>query len=315
MQITLKSVRHGDRGFALIITLIFLGVSLMVFGSMMYWVSSNAGLSLRNNQFNMSEYAAEAANEKVLSQMDHDFLNQSLSSTSNYFKLIPSQTNLGNVWPVQYVYSDTNGITGQISVNMGSWSTTTTSLTSQYSGTGLYGLVLPVTLTTTATPIGQPYTVPATISESIQFASIPLFQFAIFYNINLEIDPGASMPINGPVFCNASIWSGNGNVTYNSSVSADGTVYDNANSSSGDPFDSLKTDSGTPLANFTKSPINNADALTMPIGGATNSDPTNIQAILQMPPTSYPLALGPNVANPAAFSTKGPNYIAKSADL
>src|SRR5450432_428602 len=100
MQIIFKPIRYGGSGYALTITLIFLAISLMIFGSMMYWVSSNAQVSLRNNQFNMSEAAAEGAVEKVLSQMDRDFLAQSMASASSYQSLLPSMTNSGNVWPV-----------------------------------------------------------------------------------------------------------------------------------------------------------------------------------------------------------------------
>jgi hypothetical protein len=33
-----------------------------------------------------------------------------------------------------------------------------------------------------------------------------VFQFAIFYNLNMEIDPGQPMVVYAPVFCNANIW-------------------------------------------------------------------------------------------------------------
>src|ERR1700685_1061796 len=206
MEITLKSARHGGNGFALIITLIFLGVSLLVFGSMMYWVSSNAKVSLRNNQYNMSEAAAEAAVERVLAQMDRDFLAQSLSNDPNgyYALLLPNQAN----WPVQYTFSDTNSgtnsHTGQISVWLRPSATNLVGLNSQYAG--LQGLAQNCTITATATPNNQPYSVPATVAESVQFACIPLFQFAIFYNMDLEFAPGSAMPINGKVFCNNNIY-------------------------------------------------------------------------------------------------------------
>jgi hypothetical protein len=315
MQTTIKPGRN-DKGYALLLTLVFLGVVLIVFASMMLWTSNSVSITLRNNQFNMSESAAEAATEKVLSQMDHDYLSQSLSNSGTYYgAMIPSQANNQVGWPVKYVYSDTNGVTNQISVNIGSWYTNTVALESQYKG--LYGLVQPCTITATAKPVGQRYNVPATVSESLQFASIPLFQFAIFYNLNLEIDPGAAMPINGAVFSNAGIWSGNGNVTYNSTVAAVGTVYYNANDTAGDPFapGASKTDTGTPAGNFKAvgTPISGADALTMPVG--TNNNPSSVEAILNLPPTNYPLALGPNANNPAAFSTNGQIYLANAADL
>ena len=81
MRITSRPVRHGGNAFALTITIIFLAVALMIFGSIMYWVSSNARVTERNNQYNMSSGAAEAAVEKALSQMDSDFLHQSLQSS------------------------------------------------------------------------------------------------------------------------------------------------------------------------------------------------------------------------------------------
>ena len=177
MQTLSRPIRRNRGGYALIIIMLFLGVCMVVFASIMYWVSSSAYVTARNNQFNMSEAAAEAATEKVLSQMNYDYVAQSLSNSAAYYgsTFIPGQATDQASWPIQYVYSDTNvpANQNQISVYLGSWSTNTVPLNSQY--TGLYGLVMDCTITATATPIGQRFTVPATISESIQFASIPLF--------------------------------------------------------------------------------------------------------------------------------------------
>jgi len=302
MQITFRPrpARHGDRGFALIITLIFLAISLIIFGSMMYWVSSNSNVSLRNNQFNMSEVAAEAGVERVLAQMDRDFLAQNLTNASYYAFLLPNQTN--TAWPVKYLYSNTNGVANQISVYLGPPATNSVALNSQY--TGLYGLAQDCNLTATATPIGQPYTVPATLSEKMQFASIPLFQFAIFYNMNLEICPGADMTITGPVFCNQSIWEGSEDTTFASTVTAVGTNC----TATADPFaTSYSPHNGTPAGNFASTPLNNANPLTMPIG--TNNGPTAIQALLNLPPSAYALGTA------AAYSTNGLTYPANGADL
>jgi len=49
------------RGVALITTLIFLAVALVVFASIFSWVNSNATVTARNNQYQMSENAAESA--------------------------------------------------------------------------------------------------------------------------------------------------------------------------------------------------------------------------------------------------------------
>ncbi|HTX22469.1 MAG TPA: hypothetical protein VMD27_11530 [Candidatus Aquilonibacter sp.] len=312
MRITFRPIRYDTRGFALILTLAFVTVSLIVFGSMMLWVSSNAKVNQRNNQFNMSEYAAEAAVERVLAQMDRDFLYQSLTTSTYYATLLPSQTN----WPIGYQYSGTNSSTN-ISVWIGPNATNTQPLDSQY--TGLYGLEQNCTITATATPASASgagsnwtYQVPATVSEQLQFASIPIFQFAIFYQINLEICPGSPMLISGPVFCNASIWEGSDNTTFSSTVAAVGTN----DLTKTDPFATSYAPQSVPAVfSLAGQPTSEADALTLPIaGGATNSASTNVESIINLPPSPYSMNWA-NAANSPAYSTNGLVYLANAADL
>jgi hypothetical protein len=306
MKITFKPFRRGSRGYALILTMIFLAVMLVIFGSMMMWISTNARINQRNNQFNMSEAAAEAATERVLAPMERDFLSQSLSTNvSGYYTLDPIETNFdGSAWPVQYTFSDVNGTTGQISVLHGTVQSVLQPLGSQFAN--LQGFPWLWTNIATATPIGQPYTVSATVTQIVNFSSIPIFQFAIFYNINLEIDPGATMFVNGAVWSNAGLWAGTGKLTFNSTVSA----VNNADITSTDPFCSSKTDGSAP-PNFILSgqPTSGNSSITMPIAGATNSNPTNVEAILNIPPAAYAMGTA------AAYTTNGLNYLANGADL
>ena len=51
-------------------------------------------VTARNNQFNMSEAAAEAATEKVLSQMNYDYVAQSLSNSGAYYGSMIPTTNI-----------------------------------------------------------------------------------------------------------------------------------------------------------------------------------------------------------------------------
>ena len=78
-------IQRNGRGYALMITLCFLIVTLVVFASIMFWISSNSHVTARNNQFNMSEAGAEAATEKVLSQMNYDYVAQSLTNGGAYY--------------------------------------------------------------------------------------------------------------------------------------------------------------------------------------------------------------------------------------
>jgi len=281
----------------------FLAATLLVFGSIMYWITSNSFVTSRNNQFNMSEAAAEAATEKVLSQMNYDYILQSLSNNGVYYStyFILDQTTNQAVWPIKYVYSDTNGSNNQISVYLGKWTTNTVPLNSQY--VGLYGLVQDCYITATATPIGQRFNVPATVSETIQFASIPLFQFAIFYNMDLEIDPGQAMTITGPVWSNGGIWTGATVLTLMNSVSAVGKAYNQA----ADPFCTGYTGTGPSTYSMGGQPTSGNDRITMPIG--TNNDPTTIEALVNLPPSAYAM----NTAS--AFTTNGQLYLANGADL
>jgi len=308
MKIPFRPVRRNQSGIALLIVLGFLVAALILFASFMYWVSSNANVTARNNQFLGSEYAAEGATELILANMERDFLAQCLTNASYYASLSIPQTN----WPVQYVFSGTNASEMNVDVYIGPIAPVTQPLDSQFSG--LFGFPTPVTVTATATPVspvGQGGSVPATVIQNVQFASIPVFQFAIFYNINLEIDPGSVMTINGPVFSNAGIWAGTANLTFNSRVSAVGQV----NISSTDPFCTGKTD-GTAPPNFTllspAQPTSGNDALTLPIGvgnTGTNTSPTNAEAILNIPPAAY--AGGSD----AAYSTNGLMFNFNSCDL
>ena len=286
------------RGNVLVTTLILVAVMLAVFVSIYQWASSNARITVRNNQYNMSENAAEAAVERVIGQIDRDFIAGSIGTASTYAAL-PSTIDQSG-WPVQYTYTSTNGTAGLADVIIGTQSSGPEPLNSQYAG--LYGIDQPVDVYATATPGGQMYNVPATVHESLQYAKIPLFQFAVFYNVNMEIDPGAAMKITGPVFGNQSIWEGSSVCTFLSSVSAVGTNYPQAS----DPFATSYTGSGSPT--FSGGiPRNNADSLVMPIG--TNNSPGAVLGLLALPPASCTLG------TPAAYSEVGQQYPANEADL
>src|ERR1017187_2579780 len=129
--------RSGQRGIALGVTLIFLVVVLMIFASILSWTNSNAIVTARNNQYNMSENAAEAAVERVIGQMDRDFVALSISNSGSYYASLVSSLDQ-STWPVQYTYTDTNGNANVISVLFGPAASSTVPLNSQYSG--LYGL-------------------------------------------------------------------------------------------------------------------------------------------------------------------------------
>jgi type II secretory pathway pseudopilin PulG len=264
-----------SRAFALMALLCAITVILVVFAGVMYWVATNSQQMRKNEVFTTSESAAEAMSEYVFGNMDRDYLYGNLNS-ANYYQSLTLTT---NNWPVLYNFN--------ISVSSGPVVTNLQYLDSQY--TNLLGLPQTNAVTVTATPIGQPYNIASTVSQTFVFASIPAFQFAIFYNINLEVDPSQNMPVKGAVFSNAGIWSGTPDVTYSSTVEAAGQVTTNGT----DPFASGKSDTGTPHTSFLYSssppqPESDCNPLHIPIGASdssTNNNSTNVEAIINVPPS------------------------------
>ena len=305
MRISCKTnLRRADSGYALMITLLFLTVSLMTMGSVLYWASSNAKVTQQNELFTSAEAAAEAATEQVVATMDRDWTyGQSLSSASVYGALIPVQTG----WPRQYQFGDGSGNVGKTGVTIGV-EYFTNSLGSSF--TNLSGNVQDCTITSTAIASNQIYTVSATVQQVLHATIIPLFQFAVFYNLNCEIDPGAAMTMNGPVFSNMGLWAGTANITFNNMVAAVGLVYDQVTDTTNDnPWCTGKTDTGTPTNNFTLKgqPESKVDSLTLPIG--TNNSASAVEAILNLPS-------GTNGApNPGAYTTNNQIYLFNECDI
>src|ERR1700722_4870300 len=98
----LSSIRKKSAAFALIALMMSLGIILMVFAGLMYWVSTNAKQIGRNQSFVSSEAAAEGATEVIFAHMDRDYLYGTLSPNVNYYEaFLPGMTN----WPVQYSYN------------------------------------------------------------------------------------------------------------------------------------------------------------------------------------------------------------------
>jgi hypothetical protein len=134
--------------------------------------------------------------------------------------------------------------------------------------------------------------------------ALPLFQFAIFYNVNMEIDPAATMKILGPVFCNAGIWAGSSTLTFLSSVEAAGIISTN----SIDPFSDNYTNSGNPT--FYVPTLTNQPSLTSFLAGANpNYSAASIQNILNLPPS------GQGAPKPSYLMASNQLYLFNEADL
>ena len=289
------SICRRRAGFALLITMVFLAIMLAAYASLMYWTTSNSKITKRNNLFNQSQAAAESATESVLATMMRDFNNQALNSASTYTAAgnLPSQSG----WPVSYLFSDTNGNANSTTVipigNIG-WS----ALPARYNG--LLGSGQDWLIASTATPTNAGENLSATIKQTVWFGYIPIFQFAIFYNMDLEINPGNTFNVNGKVHSNNDIYA-TGASSSTPLTFSDLVEYAGSYSANRSPLDPT-TRSGNVV--FTLSANNPAKgpSLSLPVG--TNNNPATVIGILGIPPTGV---------NPS--SSEGQSYIYNQADI
>ncbi len=304
MRINLNSTRRrSDSAYILLVVIVTTSVCLVLLGSMMYWVSSNAQQTTQNEMYTTAQAAAEAATEEVVAALDRDFVNGSLSAPSVYQVLVPNQTG----WPFTVYYSNGSGTTNQTGMGIG-LQHFTNNLGSEFQN--LSGYVQLCSITSCATLYGTYSPVSATVVNQVNATTIPLFQFAVFYNLNLEIDPGNTMAILGAVFSNGGIWAGTPNITFQSYVGAVGEVYDaTTDPTNDDPWCGNKTDSGTPTANFLDgSPVNGSSAIKMPIDRGSNSA-SAVEGVINLPPA------GQGAPNAYAYTTNGQLYLYNEADL
>ncbi len=67
---------------------------------------------------------------------------------------------------------------------------------------------------------------PVTVQQEIQIQQIPVFQFGVFYDNDLEILPGATMTFSGPVHTNADLYlETSASLTFNSGITAAGSIH------------------------------------------------------------------------------------------
>ena len=294
MRITDSEFKWSQRGYALLITVTFIGISLLLLAGIMTWMNGSSVQTQRSNLFLDSSAAADATTELALSYMWRDFYAHNLGPATNYTGYMPDQSS----WPIKFSYSNGSNVANRTAVSyaVGDWSTNWTALNvfgPRYAG--LSAFVQSCTVVSSATTKNQIYKVTATTQQKFDLAAIPIFQFAVFYNLNMEIDPGVNMTLSGPVFSDGGIWA-RGMATYNAEISAAGVVSTNGT----DPYLTNKNDSN--LSTFNQGVSSNASSLTMPIG--TNSSPAAVQALLGLPPTGV-----------SPYTASGQTYFVNQANL
>ncbi len=278
MKTRISFQNSGRTGSALLLTMIMAGVALAILAAAMAWSVSSTGMTYRSIQYTQSEAAAEAATEKVVSQINQDFLYGGESLVINNLNAyrqntIPSATD--SAYWSNWQFDDGNGNIGQTYVERGT-STNYVALDPPYSG--LNGFVSIYTVASHAQEIGSVQVVNAGVIQQLKLETIPVFQFAMYSSGDMEISCGQPFSVTGPVHCNGTLYVEPDNaLTFESDVTAVKQVLFQRN-----PLDTRGPPAGGVGYVETNAPSFPVAALTLPIG-ASNS-PEAIREIIEPPP-------------------------------
>ena len=220
----LSTSRLSAAGNALVITMIMTAVALILLTGLLSWSAGNARLSARSNQYTRAIAAAEAATEKVNTQLASDYLNsgegQVVANLNLYRQMVPATTD--SVYWTDWQFSDAQGNTNSTYVQQGAVSNYTV-LNGAYSG--LTGFASTYNIVSDACEVSNVQQVTAGVLESLQLVRIPIFQFAMYSSGEMEVSCGQPFVVNGPVHSNGQLYVEPDNLlTFESAVTAVGNV-------------------------------------------------------------------------------------------
>ncbi len=279
MKTTLTIHKTDQTGSALVITMIMMAVALAVLAGAMSWSSTNTRLTYRSVQYNRSVAAAEAATEKVVSQINRDYLNGGENLVINNLNTyrqntVPSSAD-SSYWST-WQFNDGNGHIGQTYVQR-TPGISTVVLDSTYAG--LKGFASTYTVVSHAQDTASPQNVMAGVFQQLQLTSIPIFQFAMYSSGEMEISCGQPFDVTGRVHSNGMLYvEPDNSLTFESSVTAVQSILFPQR----DPLDTRGKPSGSVVYVHLDEKVAPVPALTLPIG--TTNTPQAVREIIEPPP-------------------------------
>ncbi|HXS68978.1 MAG TPA: hypothetical protein VN761_09060 [Candidatus Polarisedimenticolia bacterium] len=275
MKVSNKAKRRA--GYAMVIVLVFCAIGLALLAASLNRSSDNSALTNRRNSYYDAMEASEAATEKVIAELTSDFLNSGAATVSGkssvYKTRIPNSSE--NARWNKFQFKDQKGNKDSTEVDLiADWAST--NLISQYQG--LSGYAATYRITSYAQSIQGRYKPSAAVQQDIQLAVVPVFQFTIFYNMDMEICPGPNMTVKGRVHSNGNLYAQpQAQLTFMGDVTSALQIV--AGKSPNDP--SIRTP-GT--ITFNAEHDGGVNSLNLPLG--TNNSPAAVHAIIEIPPNS-----------------------------
>jgi len=257
--------------------LVFCAIGLALLAASLNRSRDNSALTNRRNAYYDAMEASEAATEKVIAELTSDFLNSGAATVSGknsvYKTRIPNSSE--NARWSKFRFNDQNGNKDSTEVDVvADWAST--NLISQYQG--LSGYAATYRITSYAQSIQGRYKPSAAVQQDVQLAVVPVFQFTIFYNMDMEICPGPNMTVKGRVHSNGNLYAQpQAQLTFMGDVTSALQIV--AGKSPNDP--SIRTP-GT--ITFNAEHDGGVNSLNLPLG--TNNSPAAVHAIIEIPPNS-----------------------------
>lgn len=278
MRTTSKRSSRRARGYALLMVVVLSGLSLLVLGATMTWTSTSARLTARNIDYFNTVSAAEAATEKILARVATDFRysgeSEVYGNLETYRATVPT-TGESDYWS-QFTFNNAQGTDGRTFVDRIA-AQGYVDLDSAYAG--LRGFASTYRILSNAQKTGTGGTIVAAVNQDIQVASIPVFQFAIFYGLDLELNTMTTMNINGRVHGNSTIYTyPSAPLTFWSDVTSVGNIIKTRKP--GDPAFSLAPPAGA--ITYKTKKATGVTTMSLPIG--TNNSPSAVHAVVEVPP-------------------------------
>jgi hypothetical protein len=278
MKTSFAPRKPNQTGSALMLTMIMSALALAILAGVMSWSASNTRLTYRSVQYNRSVAAAEAATQKVASQINRDFLsggeNLVVNSLNSYRQNTAPSSSDSSYWNT-WEFNDGSGNIGQTYVQRGT-AINYVVLDSTYAG--LKGYVSTYTVVSHARDTASPQDVTAGVLQQLQLASIPIFQFAMYSSGEMEISCGQPFDVTGRVHSNGKLYvEPDSALKFGSSVTAVGAILFQR-----DPLDTRSPPAGGVTYVHPDQKVSPVAALTLPIG-ATNT-PEAIREIIEPPP-------------------------------
>jgi len=255
--------------------MILVAASLLTLVGIYSYSRTNSKLSQRANDYYAALGAAEAASEKVLAQATLDYRNYGagylLQQLDTYRQTIPTAGE-SSVW-TNFQFMDLSGQNNRTEV--------------QYIPSsdfvplgGTYGQLRAfkdkVRVLSNARALASMNPVVSSVYQDIELTKLPIFQYAIFYNVALEFTPEPPMIVYGPVHGNTNIYMNpKGTLTFSNDVTSAGTIVGGPI-----PIGPLNISLGGTV-NYIGRHDSGVSVMNLPIG--TNSSPAAVHQVVEFP--------------------------------